>query len=60
LGVPGFGGGLVPPPLPPQDPSHIVETPRTIISPSIRNARSERLREPAVNMIPSSPGNNAA
>ena len=46
--------------LPPHDPSHSVETPSTIISPSTRMPRRERRREPNVNMIPSSPGSKTA
>lgn len=58
FGVPGFE--LLPPLLPLQEPSQSVENPRTMISPSIRMPRSDRLREPIVNMIPSRPGSNAA
>ena len=60
LGVPGF---VVPPPpleLPPQDAIQSEETPRTAISPRTRMAPVERLRDPAINTNPNSPGKRAA
>ena len=58
IGVPGFELPL--PLLPLQEPSHRVENPKTTIRPSRRTPRSERFREPRVNMIPNSPGSSAA
>ena len=58
IGVPGF---LLPLPLLLlHELSHRVENPNKKISPSRRMPRSERLREPTVNMIPNSPGSSAA
>ena len=46
--------------LPPQEPSQIVENPKTMTRPRKRTLRSERLREDATNTIPKSPGNRVA
>ena len=50
---------LPPEPLPPQDAIHIVDMPRTMINPSRRMPRMERLREPT-KRIPNIPGRKAA
>lgn len=46
--------------LPPQDPSHIVEHPRTRISPRKRAPRNERLREDTTKTTPRRPGSRVA
>ena len=46
--------------LEPQDPSHIVENPNTMIKLNMRMPFSERLRELKVKTIPSNPGNRTA
>ena len=56
-GVPGF---LVLDVLPPHEPNQSVEKPNRQTSPSSLIPRSERRREPTVNMIPNKPGSSAA
>lgn len=58
FGVPGFVLLLLL--LPPQDASHSVENPRATIRPRKRMLRSERRRDPPINIMPSSPGSSAA
>ena len=56
-GVPGFDWPL--PLVPPQEPSHRVEKPRTKIRLKMRTPRATPFRDP-VKTIPNNPGSKAA